>query len=89
MHSDASSCNMPGFRWDISHDIALCVEVVKSRPQKPAEWEQLASTLNTQFLAATKDVKARGCKERLQLLLKKHKQNDARALKRYELVYVS
>ena len=75
---------MPGFRWDIWHDIALCVEVGKTRPEKPLEWLEIADSLNTQFSADAKEVslKGRGCKERLQLLLKKYKDEDKKALKR-------
>ena len=73
---------MPGFRWDVRRDITLCIEAVKSRPQKPQEWEEVASVLNELFCCDVK-LKGRGCKERLQLLVKKYKEEDARALKRH------
>ena len=57
------------------------MEVVKSRPQKAVEWEQLASTLNTQFLAAIKDVKARGCNTKSACNCLKNKQNSNKKVK--------
>lgn len=75
---------MPGFRWDCTHDLALATEVVTRRPNKPADWADLAEALNSAFSTEEKPVqlKGRGCKDRLDLLLKKYKDEDKKALKR-------
>ena len=75
---------MPGFRWDLKSDIDLCIQVTGLRPKKPAEWDELASNLSLQF-STEKNVqlKGRGCKERFTLLLKKYKEEDTKALKRW------
>lgn len=75
---------MPGFRWSLNHDLALCAEVCNSRPGKSlAEWLSVADTLNKQFSTASKDIalKGRGCKERIALLVKKFNAEDKRSLK--------
>ena len=94
---------MPGFRWDIKLDLALCLEVFSLRPQTTPDWEKVASTIkdvitSTQGSGPVTDgaadssaegsptvhiPKARGCKERMQLLIKKYKEDDKRALKRH------
>ena len=75
---------MPGFRWDLKSDIDLCIQVTALRPKKPAEWDELASNLSLQF-STEKNVqlKGRGCREHLALLLKKYKEDDTKALKRW------
>ena len=75
---------MPGFRWEVNHDIALASEVVSKRPQKPADWIDLAEARSRSFSTEEKPVqlKGRGCKERMDLLLKKYKDDDKKALKR-------
>ena len=75
---------MPRFRWDLKNDIALASEVATHRPLKPVGWDEIACTLNTSFSTDDKPVglKGRGCKERLDLLLKKYKAEDTKALKR-------
>ena len=54
-------------------------------PTKSANWEVLANAFNTIFSRVGGEVslKERGFKERLDLLLRKHKQEDTNALKRY------
>ena len=76
---------MPGFHWYLEQDITLCIEVTKQRPQKPADWDEIAKVLNVWFSTEEKKVelKGRGCREHLALLLKKYKEEDANALKRY------
>ena len=37
---------MPGFRWEMKSDLALCVEVCKVRPEKPQQWSEVADSLN-------------------------------------------
>ena len=39
---------MPGFRWSVKLDIALCLEVFKTRPQKTADWEKVATSLGAE-----------------------------------------
>ena len=76
---------MPGFRWDVTHDISLCVEVCKIRPDKATQWSEVADNLNGLFgntSAKAIVLKGRGCKERLSLLLKKYNDEDVRSLKR-------
>ena len=74
---------MPGYRWEVNHDIALALEVVSKRPQKPADRINLAEALSKSFSTENHvQLKGRGCKERLDLLLKKYKDDDKKALKR-------
>ena len=75
---------MPGFRWELKQDIALATEVVSKRPHKPLDWSDVAEDLNASFSTDNKPVqlKGRGCRERMDLLLKKYKDDDKKALKR-------
>ena len=75
---------MPGFRWEVCYDIALASEVVVKRPQKPVDWMVVAEVLSQAFTTEEKPVhlKGRGCKERMDLLLRKYKDEDKKALKR-------
>ena len=76
---------MPGFYWEVSHDIALATEVVSRCPNKPVDWAQISEALNQSFLLSLDKpvlLKGRGCKERMDLLLKKYRDEDRRALKR-------
>jgi predicted secreted protein len=79
---------MPAFRWpELKHDVALANEVVQNAPEKPNEWEKIAETLSIIFTSWTKlgqsiEIKGRGCRERMDRLLEKHKQDEAKALKR-------
>ena len=77
---------MPGFRWELENDISLCVEVCKLRPDKTQQWQEVADSLNKLFSTSAKatQLKGRGCKERLFLLLKKYKEEDVRSLKRFD-----
>ena len=45
MPSLPPTLTMPGFRWSAKLDIALCLEVFKTRPQKTADWEKVATSL--------------------------------------------
>ena len=58
-------------------------EVAAYRPSKPLDWEQIAARLSEKFSSEDKqvDLKGRGCRERLERLLDKHKAADAKALK--------
>ena len=76
---------MPSFRWpDLSNDIVLAKEVVSVRPAKPYEWDSIAATLSVLFSTEDKPVmlKGRGCREHLELLLKKFKDEDSKSLRR-------
>ena len=75
---------MPGFRWELQQDIALASEVATSCPQKLQDWDEIAVTLSAAFSSDEKPVqlKARGCREWMDLLLKKYKDEDTKSLKR-------
>ena len=82
--SAVTSPAMPGFRWELKQDIALTTEVVSKRPHKPVDWSHVAEDLNPLFYTEDKPVqlKGRGCRERMDLLLKKYKDDDKKYLKR-------
>ena len=76
---------MPGFRWPyIAQDIALATEVAAVRPNKLTDWEAIAKTLTSLFSTTDKHVslKGRGCKDRMDLLLRKYREEDSKSLKR-------
>ena len=80
---------MPNFRWpSLFHDISLCKKVYSVRPEKPSDWESIAQKLSKVFTdhddkGQSIAVKGRGCRERLELLVKKFRDEDRKALKRY------
>ena len=79
-------CQMPSFRWpDVDNDISLAKEVISRRPNKPSDWESIACTLSQLFSTEEKPValKGRGCRERMELLIKKYREEDNKSLKRY------
>lgn len=56
------------FRWPkIHHGLALVQEYTESRPSKPGEWDEEAKRVSVVFQS---EVKERGCKEHLDLLVK-------------------
>ena len=64
-------------------------EIYSTRPEKPSDWEVIAARLSALF--SKKDdksitLKGRGCRDRLDLLMKKYKEEDKKALKRYVAV---
>ena len=75
---------MPGFRWEVNHNIVLASEVDSKRPQNPANWIDLAEALSKSFSTEEEpmQLKGRGCKERMDMLLQKYKDDDKKALKR-------
>ena len=80
-------CRLPEempFRWSLSQDIALCEEVRKTRPEKSLQWQKIADRINDAFSTEENmvDVRGRGCKERLTLLVRKYKDEDRKSLKR-------
>ena len=77
---------MLNFRWPLLfHDLALAKEVVFKRPQRHTDWEDISIILSDLFSTEEKavDIKGRACRERLDLLLKKYKEEDAKSLKRF------
>ena len=74
---------MPGVRWSVKLDIALCLAVFNTRPQKTADWEKVATSLGAEQAETAEQAlpKARGCKDRMLLLIKKYKEEDKRSLK--------
>ena len=78
---------MPNFRWPLLyHDIALAKEVTSLRPEKPSDWELIAADLSVLFTKQDGKVvslKGRGCKDRLDLLVKKYREEDSKALRQY------
>ena len=80
---------MPAFRWPyLVHDVVLATEVVSTRPFNATEWDQVAKKLSSSFSTPQREVelKGRGCRERMELLVRKYKFEDARALKRLDIV---
>ncbi|CAB4008454.1 Hypothetical predicted protein, partial [Paramuricea clavata] len=82
-----NSQNTMPFRWpDLRHNLALANKVIKSRPEKPSDWQKIAEGLSGLFGTWSPDIpvdlKGRGCRERSDRLLAKHKNDEAKALKR-------
>jgi hypothetical protein len=79
---------MAPFRWpETKHDISLAIEVTASNPVKPKDWDAIAERLSEAFSTDTNKVqlKGRGCRERMERLIDKYKEEDAKALKRLAL----
>jgi len=77
---------MAPFRWkNVEHDIALCRQFTGDKPDKPSEWDELAKKLSCLF---NKDgdvdvsLTGRGCREHLDLIVKKFKSEERKSLKR-------
>ncbi|KAK3732011.1 hypothetical protein QZH41_016892, partial [Actinostola sp. cb2023] len=76
---------MAPFRWpQMKQDLALAKEVASKKTTKPADWDEIANSLGKAFSAEGKTVemKGRGCRERMERLQEKHKNEDKKALKR-------
>ena len=76
---------MAPFRWpETRHDISLAIEVSACNPVKPKDWDAIAERLSKAFSTDTNKVqlKGRGCRERMERLVDKYKEEDAKALKR-------
>lgn len=75
---------MPGFKYDLKRDLSLANEVMASRPAKLADWDSIAVKLSLLFSTNEQPVllKGRGCRDRLELILKKYQEEDKKALKR-------
>ena len=74
----------PFRRPKVENDIALLKEIVARRPSKADEWEDIAEFLSSLFSTDNNPVvlKGRGCRERSELLMKKFKSEERKALKR-------
>lgn len=73
------------FRWPfIEHDIMLATEVAGRKPTSPKEWQDIADILSKEFSKGSKtvDLTGRSCRERLDRLITKHKDEDKKSLKR-------
>lgn len=77
---------MPNFRWPLlQHDIFLAKEAISKRPEKALDWNSIATNLSKKFSTEEKPIviKGRACRERLDLLVRKYRDEDTKALKRY------
>ena len=72
------------FRWSLPQDIALCEEVRNTRPDRLEQWQTIADRLNKAFSTEEfeMDVRGRGCRERLNLLVRKYREEDRKSLRR-------
>lgn len=76
---------MAPFRWPkMDQDIALCKEIIARRPMKVDDWENIGEFLSNLFTTENNPVqlKGRGCREQSELLVKKYKSEEWKALKR-------
>ena len=76
---------MGPFRWPkVENDIALCKEIIARRPTKADDWEEIAEFLSSLLTTENNQIqlKGRGCRERSELLVKKFKSEERKALKR-------
>lgn len=73
---------MPSVRWNLEEDTALCVEVFKMRPESSAQWAEIADDLNRRFQFRKISFTDRSCRDRMNLLKKKYKNEDRKSLKR-------
>ena len=81
---------MAPFRWpELSHDKALLLEVATTKPERPADWEDTALNLSLAFSMQNNavEIKGRACRERLDRLIHKFKNEDEKALKRLTLIF--
>lgn len=76
---------MAPFRWpEARHELALAKEVAQHNPEKPDEWEAVARRLGKAFStdSCTVELKGRDCREKMDRILTKYKEEDMKALKR-------
>ena len=70
---------MAPFRWpEARHELALAKEVAQHNPEKPDEWEAVARRLGKAFStdSCTVELKGRGCREKMDRILTKYKEED-------------
>lgn len=73
------------FRWPpVEQDLHLAREVSSYRPEKWAEQDKIAETLCEVFIDGENfvELQGRGCKEQMEHLLLKHRDEDPKSLKR-------
>ena len=64
---------MAPFQWpDVKHELALAKEVARYFPEKSQEWNEVAKILSKAFLIDDKQVKGRGCREKMDRTLVKY-----------------
>lgn len=76
---------MAPFRWpSINNDIMLAREVTARNPKSSADWESIAVILSQAFTTDEKkiDLTGRACRERMDRLIAKHKEDDKISLKK-------
>ena len=76
---------MASLRWpELSHNKALLLEVAAKKPERPADWEDIALNLSLAFCTPNNavEIKGRACQERLYRLIHKFKNENAKAVKR-------
>lgn len=76
---------MPNFRWPLLfHDIALAKEGISKHPECALDWEGIVTDLSEVFSTKEKSVaiKGRACRERLDLVPNKYREEDSESLKR-------
>jgi hypothetical protein len=68
----------------MANNIMLATEVAARRPTSSSEWDVIARILSDAFSTVEKpvDVSGRACRERLERLLNKYKDEDKKSLKR-------
>ncbi|KAK2546748.1 hypothetical protein P5673_033614 [Acropora cervicornis] len=77
---------MAPFRWPTtSNDIMLGTEVATRKPKSPADWETIAGILSQAFRSDDKqvDLTGRTCREWLERLINKFKEQDKKSLKKW------
>ncbi|CAB4045983.1 Hypothetical predicted protein, partial [Paramuricea clavata] len=75
---------MAPFRWPaIANDLMLATEVAARNPKSGAEWETIACVLSREFSTDDRNVEVTGraCRERMERLIAKYKEEDKRSLK--------
>lgn len=76
---------MAPFRWPTtSNDIMLATEVAARKLKSPADWETIARILSQAFSSDDKqvDLTGRACREWLERLMNKYKEEDKKLLKK-------
>ena len=76
---------MAPFRWpEARHELALAKEVAQHSPENPDEWDAVAKRLGKAFStdSCSVELKGRGCREKMDRILTKYKEEDMKGLKR-------
>ena len=76
---------MAPFRWPLpKQDLMLSMEVAARNPTKAGDWDAIAKVLRQEFTTDDKPVllTGRACRERLDRLIDKYKDEDKKSLKR-------